>query len=224
MDTKRQSGGHRLSIRKLARTELLDLATIQVSEIRTGVLALDDTARRLREGWKFSCGRVVDDLAKLRSDAASMAQQLAGLAESLASDRKDAQEAESLRELLKLMGADDRSLTPGAVHRAIGRLNLLHRYQELRAVDGGSKTYLLLARVAREAATVAPGIQCSPTSLARWVYRYNAQRDGLAVGPAAILDSRGRPRKTLVGQNRPRPSGRDPERLQPPAPDAADVA
>jgi len=100
METNRQSGGRRVSSRKLARTELLDLATIQVSEIRTGVLALDDTARRLRKGWKFSCGRVVDDLAKLRSDASVMAQQLADLAESLASDRKDAQEAASLLELL----------------------------------------------------------------------------------------------------------------------------
>jgi len=219
MDTKRQSGGHRLSIRKLARTELLDLATIQVSEIRTGVLALDDTARRLRKGWKFSCGRVVDDLAKLRSDASVMAKQLADLAESLASDRKDAQEAASLRELLKLMGADERALTPGAVRRAIGRLKLLHRYQDLRAVDGGSKTYLLLARVAREAASTAPGIQCSPTSLARWVRRCNSQRDGLAVGPAAILDSRGRLRKSC-----PRPCRSDPERSAPMAPDAPAAA
>jgi hypothetical protein len=220
MKTNRQSGGHRLSIRKVARTELLDLATIQVSEIRTGLLALDDTARRLRGGWKFRCGRVVDDLAKLRSDAAFMTQQLADLAESLASDRKDAQEAASLRELFTLMGADERSLTPGAIHRAIGRLRLLRRYQELRAVDGGSKMYLLLGRVAREAASTAPGIQCSPTSLARWVSRCNAQRDGLAVGVvAAILDRRGRLRKRC-----PRPGGSDPESSAPLAPDASDAA
>ena len=64
METNRQSGGRRVRSGKPGGMAVFDLAEIQIWKARRGVLALENAARRLREDWKFSCGRVVDDLVK----------------------------------------------------------------------------------------------------------------------------------------------------------------
>ncbi len=84
---------------------------------------------------------------------------------------------------------------PGS-RRALDRWRLVQRFAELREADPERSNRNVLQQVAREAARIAPGLRGpSVRTLEAWIQRYNEIGvDGLAAGPAALVDKPGRGR------------------------------
>ena len=107
--------------------------------------------------------------------------------------------AASLLPLLPLLGAlrgvsYAKRTVPG-VRRALDRWRLVQRFAVLKREDPERSNLDVLKQVAREAGRIAPGMEPSVRTLEWWIQRYNAiGDDGLAAGPAALLDRYGRGR------------------------------
>ena len=106
--------------------------------------------------------------------------------------------AASLLPLLPLLGALREQSpvgrpVPGS-RRALDRWRLVQRFAALKREDPERSNLDVLKQVAREAGRIAPGMRGpSVRTLQWWVQRYNAiGDDGLAAGPAALLDRYGR--------------------------------
>ena len=82
---------------------------------------------------------------------------------------------------------------PGS-RRAVQRYNLLRRFAALKQRDPTLSNLKAIRQVNREARRIAPGLRCSVRSLQAWIQRYNSTVDGLAAGPAALVDRYGRGR------------------------------
>lgn len=107
---------------------------------------------------------------------------------------------EALLPLLPLLGelrasSNAKRTVPGS-RRALDRWRLVQRFAVLKLEDPERINSDVLHQVAREAGRIAPGgLEPSVRTLQWWIQRYNAiGPDGLAAGPAALLDRYGRGR------------------------------
>ena len=89
-------------------------------------------------------------------------------------------------------------LTAGMIRRAHGRFRVLQRFAELKASAEyrAKSNRQVILRVVAEAGAMFPGVRCSRRSIQTWLGKYNTVgEDGLAGGPAALIDRYGRPPK-----------------------------
>ena len=114
----------------------------------------------------------------------------------LACLRNELELASAFRRMLRLLGAPEPALSLPAILRAVQRLERLKRFMQLRGATSWGRRGRLLERLDSRPRRTAPGVGESMTSLRRWSNAWNTRgADGLAAGPLAILDPRGRPSK-----------------------------
>jgi len=91
-----------------------------------------------------------------------------------------------------------RRVTAGMTRRALGRWRLIQRYAAIRRETGVSSRRAI-RQVVRESADIAPGLRCEVRAMQRWIAGWNAiGPDGLAAGPASLVDGYGRSGRTPI--------------------------
>lgn len=141
--------------------------------------------------------RVIETLLAIRAELLGTLNRIEAALHLFSSVRRDAERVVALRPLLaEFDRRAGRSLTPAALQRTVGRMRLLQRYAELRAMPANRdrSNGRLIRQVIEEAPQIVPGVPCSRTAMLRWLRDWNrTDAGGLAGGFAAILDARGRP-------------------------------